>query len=674
MLLLLSVLINYLFGLWLQSGKDHRRLAAGLAAAANLSLLGVFKYVDFIISTINSLSGADLALTGIVLPIGISFYTFQGMSYVIDVYRHPEWGTRNPGKLLLYISFFPQLIAGPIVIYHDVADQIDRRELTPELTLSGLRRFILGLGKKMLLANSTGEIADAVFAMTADQLDFRLAWLGAVCYTLQIYFDFSGYSDMAIGLGRMFGFRFLENFDLPYTAKSIKEFWRRWHISLSSWFRDYLYIPLGGNRKGAARTNLNKFIVFFATGLWHGANWTFVLWGLWHGLFSTLEGVGAIPKRLRESRLGHVYTMLVVILGFTLFRADTLADAEVMFAGHVHRIFHGSGQHPGPHRPAGRQGGVPAGDRPALCLRHPPVGVAAASAAGPAPAGGVGGRGRGVQRPVRRERAHPGGGHLQPLHLFSVLRRGTGHDTKDKSAHCPHRLPGGLPDPLGGDAPAAPGGSGGQPDPGPRAPAFSGGRQLQHPGAGRGHRLCGRPLHLPAGDDHRRSRPDAAVFHVSAEEDVVLGQEDWLFYRETMDDYLHTNPLSEQQLFGAARTLALLQEYARSLGAQLYVTVAPNKASLYPEYLPHVGTPLEGEDDIDRLVPYLEGQGVPYIDLFAPFREEDEVLYYHTDSHWNMRGAVLAHDTLIAGLGKTDQEPFFDGPYHLGGAPPGGPL
>ena len=318
-LLLISVLINYLFGLWLQSGERHHRLAAGLAAAANLSLLGVFKYVDFLISTFNSLSGAELALTGIVLPIGISFYTFQGMSYVIDVYRHPEWGTRNPGKLLLYISFFPQLIAGPIVIYHDVADQIDRRELTAEKTLYGLRRFILGLGKKMLLANSTGEIADAVFAMTAAELDFRLAWLGAVCYTLQIYFDFSGYSDMAIGLGRMFGFRFLENFDLPYTAKSIKEFWRRWHISLSSWFRDYLYIPLGGNRKGAARTNLNKFIVFFAT-------------GLWHGLFSTLEGVGAIPKRLRESRLGHVYTMLVVILGFTLFRADTLADAGVMFA------------------------------------------------------------------------------------------------------------------------------------------------------------------------------------------------------------------------------------------------------------------------------------------------------------------------------------------------------
>ena len=330
-LLLISVLINYLFGLWLQSGERHRRLAAGLAAAANLSLLGVFKYVDFIISTINSLSGAELALTGIVLPIGISFYTFQGMSYVIDVYRHPEWGTRNPGKLLLYISFFPQLIAGPIVIYHDVADQIDRRELTPELTLSGLRRFILGFGKKILLANSTGEIADAVFAMTADQLDFRLAWLGAVCYTLQIYFDFSGYSDMAIGLGRMFGFRFLENFNYPYISSSIKEFWRRWHISLSSWFRDYLYIPLGGNRKGKVRTELNKAVVFFCTGLWHGASWIFVLWGLWHGLFIILEDL--LPKggKVRKA-LGHVTTLLIVLLGFVLFRADTLESAGLMFS------------------------------------------------------------------------------------------------------------------------------------------------------------------------------------------------------------------------------------------------------------------------------------------------------------------------------------------------------
>lgn len=329
-LLLVSVLVNYLFGLWLLSGRRRNMAMAG-AAVCNLLMLGTFKYLDFFLHTANSLAGLSLPLPGILLPIGISFYTFQGMSYVIDVYRDPKEGTRSLGKLILYISFFPQLIAGPIIKYHDVSRQIDERRLTPEGTLFGLRRFITGLGKKLLLANTAGQVADAVFALTAGQLDARLAWLGAVSYTLQIYFDFSGYSDMAIGLGAMFGFSFRENFTLPYTAKSIKEFWRRWHISLSSWFRDYLYIPLGGNRKGRFRTGLNKFIVFFTTGLWHGANWTFVLWGLWHGLFSTLEDWKLVPKRLRESFLGHIYTMLVVVLGFTLFRADSLKAAGVMF-------------------------------------------------------------------------------------------------------------------------------------------------------------------------------------------------------------------------------------------------------------------------------------------------------------------------------------------------------
>ena len=331
LLLLASVLGNYLFGLWLMSGRG-RKLAIAGAVVCNLLALCSFKYLDFFLRTVNSLAGLELPLLGITLPIGISFYTFQGMSYVIDVYRDPGAGTRSLGKLILYISFFPQLIAGPIIKYHDVSRQIDGRSLTPEQTLFGLRRFITGLGKKLLLANTAGQVADAVFALTAVQLDARLAWLGAVCYTLQIYFDFSGYSDMAIGLGAMFGFTFRENFSLPYTAASIKEFWRRWHISLSSWFRDYLYIPLGGNRKGRARTMGNKIIVFFSTGLWHGANWTFVLWGMWHGLFSALEDANVIPKRLRESVLGHVYTMLVVVLGFTLFRADSLAAAGVMFS------------------------------------------------------------------------------------------------------------------------------------------------------------------------------------------------------------------------------------------------------------------------------------------------------------------------------------------------------
>ena len=326
-LLLISVLLNYLFGLWLQSGGRYRRLAAGLAAGTNLALLGMFKYIDFVIGTFNSLSGADLALTGIVLPIGISFYTFQGMSYVIDVYRHPEWGTRNPGKLLLYISFFPQLIAGPIVIYHDVAGQIDRREMTPELTLSGLRRFILGLGKKMLLANSMGEIADAVFAMTAAELDFRLAWLGAVCYTLQIYFDFSGYSDMAIGLGRIMGFRFAENFRYPFVSGSLTEFWRRWHISLGSWFRDYVYIPLGGSRVGKARWVRNLVIVWGLTGLWHGAAWNFVAWGLYFAAFLLLEKLFLGRWLKRVPVLGHVYVLLAALFSFVLFDAASVPAA-----------------------------------------------------------------------------------------------------------------------------------------------------------------------------------------------------------------------------------------------------------------------------------------------------------------------------------------------------------
>ena len=331
-LLLLSVVMNYLFGLLLMSPAGRgKRWPAACAVAGNLLLLGTFKYLDFFAGILNTLPGVNLPLPGLALPIGISFFTFQGLSYALDVSREPDTGTRSFGKLVLYISFFPQLIAGPIIKYHDVALQIDQRELTPELTILGLRRFITGFAKKLLIANTMGLAADRVFALEAGALDLRLAWLGAVCYTLQIYFDFSGYSDMAIGLGRMFGFTFQENFNLPYAARSIKEFWRRWHISLSSWFRDYLYIPLGGSRMGAFRTGRNKFMVFFTTGLWHGANWTFVLWGLWHGLFSTLEDLGVIPKRLRDSFLGHIYTMLVVLLGFTLFRADSLEAAWIMF-------------------------------------------------------------------------------------------------------------------------------------------------------------------------------------------------------------------------------------------------------------------------------------------------------------------------------------------------------
>lgn len=330
-LLLLSVALNYVCGL-LAAGK-HPKLGVGIAVAGGIGLLAVFKYADFAIGTINHLFGISLPLTGIALPIGISFFTFQGLSYVIDVYRDRSVVSQSFVKVLLYISYFPQLIAGPIVKYHDIEKEIDQRRTTPRETALGIRRFICGLSKKLLLSNAMGQMADAVFALPAGEIGMFAAWMGAICYTLQIYFDFSGYSDMAIGMGRMFGFHFLENFDYPYTATTIQEFWRRWHISLSTWFRDYLYIPLGGNRKGKVRTWVNRVIVFFTTGLWHGANWTFVLWGLWHGLFSVLEDSGVVPvRRLKGRALGHVYTMLVVILGFTLFRAESLGQAGAMFA------------------------------------------------------------------------------------------------------------------------------------------------------------------------------------------------------------------------------------------------------------------------------------------------------------------------------------------------------
>ena len=332
LLMLASILVNFTAGRLLPlCGKGLDKLVLALAVVLNLGLLSLFKYTDFFLTTVNQVFSLEIPLTGIALPVGISFFTFQGLSYVIDVYRDREMCAKSIVKLALYISLFPQLIAGPIVIYHDVANQIDHRETTPELTADGIRRFVLGLGKKLLLANTAGRMADLVFTATAQQLDIRVAWLGALCYCLQIYFDFSGYSDMAIGLGRMFGFQFLENFNYPYVSSSIKEFWRRWHISLSSWFRDYLYIPLGGNRKGKLRTEVNKGIVFFCTGLWHGASWNFVLWGLWHGVFIILEDL--LPKGGKVRRaIGHVTTPLIVLLGFVLFRADTLGDAGRIFS------------------------------------------------------------------------------------------------------------------------------------------------------------------------------------------------------------------------------------------------------------------------------------------------------------------------------------------------------
>ena len=334
-LFLLSVLLNYATGLLLGGRLQRSKPLIALNIVLNLGILCVFKYTDFLIGNANALFGLTLKPVGLILPIGISFYTFQGLSYTIDVYRKPEEYSRSFLKLLLYISFFPQLIAGPIVRWGDIAAQIDERVCTPEKTSAGIRRFLVGLAKKLLLADTAAIAADAVFA--ASLPDARLAWLGGICYSLQIYFDFSGYSDMAIGMGRMFGFSLKENFLFPYTADSIRNFWRKWHISLSTWFREYLYIPLGGSRCSRARAALNRLIVFFCTGLWHGANWTFVLWGLGHGLLSSLEGSGIIPvERLQKSIPGRilcrVYTLLSVMLLFTLFRADTVAQGFTMIA------------------------------------------------------------------------------------------------------------------------------------------------------------------------------------------------------------------------------------------------------------------------------------------------------------------------------------------------------
>jgi alginate O-acetyltransferase complex protein AlgI len=262
------------------------------------------------------------------LPIGISFFTFQSMSYIIDVYRKEVPAQKNPLTVALYISLFPQLIAGPIVRYRDIAHQLIQRQVKTSRFVEGIYRFVMGLGKKMIIANPLGAVADEIFSVPAAQLPVEVAWLGIICYTLQIYFDFSGYSDMAIGLGRMLGFTFLENFNYPYISRSITEFWRRWHISLSSWFRDYLYIPLGGSRAGAWRTWFNLLVVFVLCGFWHGASWNFLVWGLIHGLFLVIERAwlkAALASWPRVFR--HVYVMLVVMFGWVFFRMDTLPEA-----------------------------------------------------------------------------------------------------------------------------------------------------------------------------------------------------------------------------------------------------------------------------------------------------------------------------------------------------------
>ena len=328
LIMVLSIAVNYafglLFGLW-DEEKSKKNLVLIFAVAFNVILLGYFKYFNFFVDNINFVFGMDFT-SKVALPIGISFYTFQIMSYIFDIYFGNVKPQKNIFNLALYIAFFPQLIAGPIVRYIDIEAQLQDRTESLEKMASGFQRFIVGLSKKILIANQVSIFAD--FAFNTTSLTSVMAWVGTICYALQIYFDFSGYSDMAIGLARMFGFEFLENFKYPYISNTIQNFWRRWHISLSSWFRDYLYIPLGGNRKGNLRTYLNLLIVFAVTGLWHGASWSFVVWGLYHGAFLMLErgAWGRILKKL-PSALTWVYTMVVVLIGWVLFRADDLGKA-----------------------------------------------------------------------------------------------------------------------------------------------------------------------------------------------------------------------------------------------------------------------------------------------------------------------------------------------------------
>lgn len=339
-----SILINYIFGLFIGYSKKHftqniNKIMLLIGVAANCGLLFYFKYFDFAISSINEIGifSMPIALKGIILPIGISFFTFQGLSYIIDLYLGKVDVQKDFIKFALFKALFPQLIAGPIVRYVDVHDQIDSRQHSVEKFAEGVRRFIYGLAKKALLANTLGLVADGVFGVPVHQNSTGLAWVGIICYSLQIYFDFSGYSDMAIGLAKMFGFDFKENFNYPYISRSIAEFWRRWHISLSSWFRDYLYIPLGGNRSGNVYVNL--FIVFLVTGLWHGAAWNFIVWGVWHGCFIIIERQVKSSKLLSSinlpSFISWIYTMLVVIIGWVLFRSPDLHYAftylQIMF-------------------------------------------------------------------------------------------------------------------------------------------------------------------------------------------------------------------------------------------------------------------------------------------------------------------------------------------------------
>ena len=340
LLMIFSSLLNYICARLVANENAKRKLVLVLAVVINLGILAVFKYSGFFVESLNSVTGLAIPVPQIDLPIGISFFTFQALSYVIDVYRKTVDAQKNYLYVLLYITFFPQLIAGPIVKYRDISEQIVDREQTAEKIADGMRRFICGLAKKVLIANTMGQTADIIFNAGNDYLSVVTAWLGALAYLFQIYYDFSGYSDMAIGLGKMFGFDFKENFNYPYGAVSVKDFWRKWHISLSTWFKEYLYIPLGGNRKGLKRQIFNLFVVELLTGIWHGANWNFICWGLYYFVLLALEKLFLLPYLKKGRVWPHIYTLFLVVVGWAMFVGN---DAGVEFGLLFRKLFIPSG-------------------------------------------------------------------------------------------------------------------------------------------------------------------------------------------------------------------------------------------------------------------------------------------------------------------------------------------
>lgn len=329
-LMLTSIGLGYLFGILMENDAKRKRLYLTLSVFSAVLMLGIFKYADFFISGFNAATGLSLPFLRLALPVGISFYTFQILSYTIDVYRGDAPAQRNVVSLAAYISLFPQLIAGPIVRYTDINEQLEGRTHSFEKTSYGIRRFVIGISKKIIIANPLGEVC-LIFLESKD-LSVLYVWLYAICFTLQIYYDFSGYSDMAIGLGKILGFDFLENFNYPYISRSVTEFWRRWHMSLGTWFRDYVYIPLGGNRVKPVRHLINILAVWALTGLWHGAQMNFVLWGLYFAALLMLEKYLLMPLLKKWRILSHLYTLLVVVLGFVLFNADSLSQAAVQIS------------------------------------------------------------------------------------------------------------------------------------------------------------------------------------------------------------------------------------------------------------------------------------------------------------------------------------------------------